>query len=201
MEDDSSTSDIMSAIYQALCKHGYADVTMEHIAAESEKSKSTFHYHYDSKHDLLLAFLDDLYESFVERLNEIEGDSPYERLRATIDTVLEPPEDGPNREFKTALLEIKAQSPYDETFRERLSVFDQTLHGHIAEILAAGVESEEFRTDLDVDETADFLVTVFNGAQTRSVAVGRSIDQTRRTLDRHIKSNILAADTNRKTIQ
>ncbi|WP_205427144.1 TetR/AcrR family transcriptional regulator [Halorussus sp. MSC15.2] len=195
MSDESPTEDIMDATYRALCRHGYADVTMEDIAAESEKSKSAFHYHYESKHALLLAFLDDLLESFTARLDAVEGETPRDRLLGTIDAVLEPSAESPNREFKTAVLEMKAQGPYDEAFRARLDDFDRALRDRFAAVLAAGVDSGDFRADLDVEETADFLVTVCNGAQTRSVAVGRTTERTRRTLERYVDSDVLATDT------
>ncbi|MFC4550746.1 MULTISPECIES: TetR/AcrR family transcriptional regulator [Halorussus] len=192
MSDSPPTDDIMRATYRALCEHGYADVTMEDIAAKSEKSKSALHYHYESKHALLLSFLDDLLESFTERLDAVDGETPRDRLGATVDAVLDPDAEGPDREFKTAVLEMKAQGPYDDAFRRRLADFDRTLHDRFADALAAGVESGDFRSDLDVDETAEFFVTVCNGAQTRSVAVGRSTERTRRTLERYVESDVLA---------
>jgi len=57
----------MEATYRALCAHGYADLTTQDIADESETSKASLHYHYDTKEELLLSFLDYLYDRFVER--------------------------------------------------------------------------------------------------------------------------------------
>ncbi|WP_237560433.1 TetR family transcriptional regulator C-terminal domain-containing protein [Halolamina rubra] len=73
-----------------------------------------------------------------------------------------------------------------------MQAHDRTLRDHVEAQLAAGVESGEFRADLDVEASADFLVTVFNGAQTRSVAVGRPVEETRETLRAHIDSMIVA---------
>ncbi|MEF8799780.1 MAG: TetR/AcrR family transcriptional regulator [Halolamina sp.] len=198
MVSEQTTADITDATYRALCKHGYADVTMEDIAAETERSKSALHYHYDSKHDLLCSFLDELFDSFTERLESVEAETPHEGLLALIDEVLRPAEaDGPPRDFEIAVLEMKAQSPYDETFRDRLAEFDQKLTEHIAGHLAAGVEAGEFRTDLDVSASADFLVTVINGAHTRSVAIGRPVEETRETLARHIETMIAVEEDSR----
>jgi AcrR family transcriptional regulator len=193
MSTGESTSDLTEGTYRALCKHGYADVTMEDIAAETDRSKSALHYHYDSKHDLLISFFEDLLEGFTERLDAVEGETAYERLLSLIDAILFPPDDEtPDKGFQTAVLELKAQGPYDEAFRRYLQEHDETLRAHVEEELAAGVENGEFRPDLDVEASADFLVTVFNGAQTRSVAVGRPIEETRETLRAHIDSMIVA---------
>ncbi len=112
MSAGESTSDITEGTYRALCKHGYADVTMEDIAAETDVSKSALHYHYDSKHDLLVSFFDDLLEGFTERLDAVDGESAYEGLLNLIDAVLFPPDDdAPDLGFQTAVLEMKAQAP------------------------------------------------------------------------------------------
>jgi len=193
MSTDDPVSDITTGTYRALCKHGYADVTMEDIAAETDMSKSALHYHYDSKHDLLVSFFDDLLESFTDRLDAIEGETAHDRLLNLIDTVLMPPDDDtPDKGFQTAVLELKAQGPYDDAFRRPLQEHDRTLREHVERHLADGVESGEFRSDLDVEASADFLVTVFNGAHTRSVAVGRPVERTRDTLAAHIDSMIVA---------
>lgn len=60
----------MGATYRALCEHGYAELTMRDIAEESDRSKAALHYHYDDKEGLLVAFLDHIYASFVERVGE-----------------------------------------------------------------------------------------------------------------------------------
>jgi len=193
MSAEETTSDITTATYRALCKHGYADVTMEDIAAETDRSKSSLHYHYDGKHDLLVSFFDDLLESFTDRLDAVDGETAHERLLDLIDTVLMPPDDdAPDKGFQTAVLEMKAQGPYDEAFRRHLQKHDRTLREHVEKHLADGVESGAFREDLDVAASADFLVTVFNGAQTRSVAVGRPVTETRETVAAHIESMIVA---------
>lgn len=195
MSTDESTEDITTGTYRALCRHGYADVTMEDIAAETDRSKSALHYHYDSKHDLLVSFFDELLEEFTERLDAVDGETAHERLLDLIDTVLLPPnDDAPDRGFQTAVLEMKAQGPYDEAFRSHLQEHDRALREHAEKHLADGVESGEFRADLDVEASADFLVTVFNGAHTRSVAVGRPLTETRETLAAHIDSMILASE-------
>ena len=189
MVSQETTAEVTDATYRALCKHGYADVTMEDIAAETEKSKSALHYHYDSKHDLLLAFLDELLDSFNERLDSVEAESPREGLLALITELLKPAEDRePPRDFEVAVLEMKAQGPYDPEIRACLEEFDQTMKEHFAGHLAAGVETGDFRADLDISASADFLVTIIGGAHTRSVAIGRPVEETRETLARHINS-------------
>ncbi|MFB6195769.1 MAG: TetR/AcrR family transcriptional regulator [Haloplanus sp.] len=166
------TDDIMCATYRALCRHGYADLTMQDIADEWSKSKAALHYHYDTKRGLLLAFLDHLYDTYTAHVGDPDDGSPADRLVAVIDAALDPPRTDSHRELRTALFEIKAQAPYDEAFRERLERFDRHLHGEVRGVVSDGVETGAFRADIDPDATATLLVTLVNGAHSRRVALG-----------------------------
>ncbi|WP_246984626.1 TetR/AcrR family transcriptional regulator [Halorientalis marina] len=192
MSDDTSET-IMRATYRALCDHGYADLTMQDIADETDKSKAALHYHYDSKRDLLHAFLDHLYEEFTARVAEPAGETPAERLEGLIDDVLRPTDsDADDRiAFRTALLELKAQAPYDEGIRERLQRFDASLRERVRTLVAEGIDDGTFRA-VDPDDTAQFIVTALDGAGTKQVAVGQDIDCARRMLHAYVETHLVA---------
>ncbi|GAB6861145.1 TetR/AcrR family transcriptional regulator [Haloplanus litoreus] len=166
------TDDIMCATYRALCRHGYAELTMQDIADEWSKSKPALHYHYDTKRGLLLAFLDHLYDAYTDRVAAPDEGTPRARLDALIDAALDPPRADAHRELRTALFEVKAQAPYDEAFRERLGRFDDYLDTEIRRVVAEGVETGTFRADIDPSTTATLLLTLVNGAHARRVALG-----------------------------
>ena len=190
MSDDAA-EEMMCATYRALCRHGYADLTMQDIADESEKSKAALHYHYDSKHDLLCAFLDYLYDRFVEKTSDLDCSTPEARLRSLVDVVLA--KSGDDAEgFETALLEIRAQAPYEPGFRERLAKFEEHLAGELTATLEEGVAEGTFQSDIDPADTARFLVTVLTGATTERVTVGRSAECTKRMLREYVERNLLA---------
>jgi len=192
---DDTCEAIMRATYRALCAHGYADLTMQDIADETDKSKAALHYHYDSKRDLLHAFLDFLYEEFTARVSEPAGETPAARLEALVDDVLQPPEQdaGARVAFRTALLELKAQGPYDEGVRERLERFDEFLREEVRSLIAAGIDDGTFG-DVDPDDTAQFIVTALDGASTKQVAVGQDIDCARRMLHAYIETHLVAGE-------
>jgi len=197
---DDTCEAIMGGTYRALCAHGYADLTMQDIADETDNSKAALHYHYDSKRELLLSFLDYLYDEFTARVRDPDGADPAARLRSFIESVLTPPESDADERiaFRTALLELKAQAPYDDGVRERLERFDAFLHAQVREIVAAGIESGQFRA-VDPDDTARFVVTALDGAQTKQVAVGQDIDCTRRMLDSYVETHLVADGTKADT--
>ena len=190
---DETIDELIDATYAALCKHGYADLTMQDIADESTKSKAALHYHYDTKQDLLLAFLAALYEDFTARLRDPEGDDPAERLVTFVDRALTPPARDDQRAFQTAILAIKAQVPYDDAFAERIGEFDAFVHDRCRSIVAEGIEQGVFR-DVDPDRVATFLVTLFNGAHVRWVTEGQSADVTQELFVEYVRSQLLADD-------
>ncbi|MFD1564162.1 TetR/AcrR family transcriptional regulator [Haloarchaeobius amylolyticus] len=191
---DETIDDLMEATYCALCKHGYAELTMQDIAAESTKSKGTLHYHFDSKQDLLESFLEYLLNEFEARTETVPGETPAEQLHEFVDELLTPSDDS-TEEFRTAILEIKAQSPYNEAYRERLREFDTLLQQRIAALVAEGLETGAFHADVDPEATADFLVTLFHGAQTRATAVDRPPERTRQYVHEYIDEILQPAAT------
>lgn len=192
---DESTDEILEATYRALCKHGFADVTVQDIADRSAKSKATIHYHYDSKQDLFTAFLASLYDDYTDRLDAVAGDTAREELLALLEFSLAEGDDAPGIDFRTAMLEIKAQAPYDDGFRERLTAFDTYLTDRIRDVVASAVAAGEFRADVDPDRTAEFLVTTIKGAHTRRVAVDHPLDRIRGTLVEYVETRLVAGDT------
>ncbi len=193
---DEDADPLMEATYRALCSHGYASLTMQDIADETDVSKAALHYHHDSKHDLLISFLDYLYAEFTGRVRDPEGATPAERLEVFIDDVLMPPEltDDERIALGTALLELKAQAPYDEDVRERLERFDRFLYEQARALVAEGVEVGEFR-EVDPDDTARFLVTTLDGADTKRVSVDQDIDCTRRMIHSYVETHLVADAT------
>jgi len=192
MESD-TCEEIMAATYRALCEHGYAALTMQDIADASGKSKAALHYHYDTKTDLLVAFLDHLYEEFEERVRAVEADTPAERLHAVVDTVIgeETPEQR-DAQFATAFLEIQAQAPYDDAFCERLAEFDRIVYEEIRDCVREGIAAGQIHEDVDPDRIASFIVTTINGANCRNVAVGYDLNKTRTTLHEYLQQYIQA---------
>lgn len=175
MSDRESTSSpeaheaIMDATYDALLEHGFADLTMQDIADEAEKSKSLLHYHYDTKQDLLVEFLEHLIERGEERAHEHADDPPREHLREFVAGGLVD-NDEEDWAFVTAVLELEAQALHDETYREQLARNEAMLRDHIADIVRDGIETGDFR-DVDPESTARLILTAIDGARTQRVVL------------------------------
>ncbi|QWC18576.1 TetR/AcrR family transcriptional regulator [Halorubrum sp. 2020YC2] len=173
-DSPSAAEEIMDGVYSALRAHGYADLTMQDIADECSKSKSLLHYHYDTKEDLLVAFLEYIVSDSEERIAARADDPPVERLVQFIGWFVFAPDETDREAFHIALLELRTQGPFNERIREQLARSDRLLRGTVADILADGIDAGVFR-DVDVKETAAMIVATLDGARTRQITLAGSV--------------------------
>jgi len=163
--------EIMGATYHALCKHGYAHLTMQDIADEFDKSRSLLHYHYDTKEELMLAFVDNTVGWVGARLAESETEDPLGRLEEYVDGFVIEPGEEDRETFALALLELRVQAVHNDQFREKLSTHYQTNVDTVAEIIADGVDAGVFRA-VDPEEVGETIYTALVGARMYQVTLG-----------------------------
>jgi len=199
MEDppERSASDpdeeIMRATYRALQEHGYADLTIKRIAEEYGKSTAAVHYHYDTKDDLLAAFLDYILDRFVDTIHEVETTDPEQRLELLLDKLLVAPED--HRDLLIAVLEMRSQAPYKEAFAERFAQNDEYVRYMLRTVIDHGITEGVF-TDVDAEHAARALMTIVDGGRTRAVVLDdpETLATARRTADEYVNA-VLRAET------
>ncbi|WP_435065239.1 TetR/AcrR family transcriptional regulator [Halobaculum sp. EA56] len=157
---------IMEATYRALRTHGYADLSVSHIAEEFEKSKSLLYYHYDSKDDLLAGFLSFAGAHFIEMLEaaEREAADPLERIRALVDIYLGAELDEEMTEAQRAMIDLRAQAVAEPRFREEFTRIDRHLRERLADAVADGVEAGVIDERADPEAAGAWLLATLTGA-------------------------------------
>lgn len=189
-------SDVQSAIreatYRALCRHGYHETTIQHIADEFEKSKSLLYYHYEDKHELLTDFLRHLLDQLAERLI-VDGEDPYEDLLTLVDRLVPVPMEDDDAEFRRVLLEIRAAAPHDESHRELVRRSDTIIRSAFADVIRNGVETGRFDPTADPEEAAEFVHTTLLGTMIRGVSLDDpdTVARTRETLITYLDRYLL----------
>jgi AcrR family transcriptional regulator len=164
---------IMEATYRALVRCGYADLSITAIGEEFEKCSSLVYYHYDSKDDLLLSFLDFVLEEFTALLEEGDEECPKARLYHLIDVALPPDPDRDELEFHRVLTELRVQSVRDPAYREKFRALDTEIVDTVATELRAGIDRGQFAL-ADPDRTAEHLVALLMHGLTVRVTSGRN---------------------------
>ncbi|MFT4867913.1 MAG: AcrR family transcriptional regulator [Candidatus Nanohaloarchaea archaeon] len=161
---EESKKEIMEATFRALSEHGYAELSIQKIADESDKAKSAIYYHYEDKEDLLLAFLEFLEESIDEMHAEIEEKPPEERLDELLDLGLGVRDDE-RWMVQRALLDLRAQAPRNEKFARKFEEIDQMVRSNVVDIMEEmDIENPEL--------TAEIFVSCIEGAVNRKVSAG-----------------------------
>lgn len=189
----SPNEEIMWATYRALREHGYADLTIKRIAEEYGKSTAAIHYHYDTKDDLLAAYLDYLLDQFVETVRGVETTDPEQRMGLLLDKLLVDPED--HQDLLIAMLEMRSQAPFKEAFRERFRQNDEYIRYMLKAVINHGIDEGVFE-DVDADHTARALMTIVDGARTRAVVLdeGEELATARRTADEYVSAILANGD-------
>ncbi|AUX10303.1 TetR family transcriptional regulator [Halalkaliarchaeum desulfuricum] len=188
--ESATDEEILEAVDRALRKHGYAKLTMQDIADESSKSKSLLHYHFDTKEDLLVAFLDDLLDSYEQRLECRSTDPPGERLMEFLARFVFAPGDEDREAFHLALLEMRSQGAFNDRIRERLVRSDRLLRTTVIDILEDGIEEGVFEP-VDPERTAALLVATLDGARTRQITLGEENDSYTRTVVEELLERVI----------
>ncbi|QLH84642.1 TetR/AcrR family transcriptional regulator [Halosimplex pelagicum] len=182
-------TEIMRATYRALREHGYADLTIKRIAEEYGKSTAAVHYHYDTKDELLVAFLDYLLERFVDTIRDVETTDPHQRLDLLLDELIFAPEE--HRDLAVAMLEMRSQAPYKPDFRERFRGNDEYIRYMIKAVINHGIDEGEF-DDVDADHVTRGLMTIVDGARTRAVVLDEdgALETARRTAQEYVDATL-----------
>jgi AcrR family transcriptional regulator len=156
--------EIMESTYTALCKHGYAELSIQKIADESEKGKSAIYYHYEDKDELMLAFIDYMTSQMEKRHKELEELPQEKQLDETLEMVLGIRDDE-MWELRKAMIEMQAQASKNQDFRKKFRKIDSMMVDNITRLL----------DNLDTEkpgETAELLVSCIEGSVTRKVSTG-----------------------------
>lgn len=192
-ESPSSTrEEILAAAYRALCRHGYAALTIKKIGAELDKSTSLVYHHYDSKDDLLSACLEFMLDQYEQEFVETEPTTPKETLEAAFDDFLDPAMPAERYEFIRALVELRGQTPHDERYREQFTRSDRLFEERFAELVAAGIETGQFR-EVDPESTATMLHTLFAGALFKyATADEERLSTLRSEIDAYLETRLYA---------
>jgi len=186
MEAETS-EEIIAATKRALCEYGYADLTIQRIADEASMTTAAIHYHFDTKQDLLNAFLEELIDRFEERLHCEAGD-PRQRLGVFLDSIFVPAEENSN-DFPIALMELKAQAPYQDTYREHLLELDERMRTVVTSAVQDGIDEGYFE-ETDPEILARLVVTTINGGHARGVALGEDPIKTRRVIEDYLEARL-----------
>ena len=147
-----------------MCRSGFRCADLHAILAAAQVTKGALYHHFDNKEALGFAVVDEVIasmtrERWVWPLRNAEN--PIDALVAIVQGTSLRPED---LECGCPLNNLSLEmSPLDEEFRKRTAKIFKDWHGAIAVALRQGQKRGLVRSDVDVGETATFLIATYEG--------------------------------------
>jgi AcrR family transcriptional regulator len=167
-------AEIAAAVRSALAQHGYERVTTAKIAAEYEKSEAGLYYYYDTKDEMIAAFLEETAGSLGDQLATVDG-GPEQRLREACTHLFVDPGDEAAG-IHVAIMELLSHAPYNDTLRAPLLALESATLDLLTDIVREGVEEGTFR-DVDPRATAAFLLAAADGSTGFYVALEMDVGE------------------------
>lgn len=192
-DPDGTREEIMKATFEALCEHGYANLTIDRIDEAFPKSKSLVYHHYDGKDDLLLDFLEFMLDNFESDVPGDDYEDAAAHLRAVLDRALPDELDDGRAAFTTALIELRAQAAHDPAYNQHFTTSTRFFHERLASIVERGIDEGVFR-DVDADRVAALLLTSIDGAMFQRVTtdVEETVPAVREELWTYVETRLFA---------
>ena len=185
-DDGGTREQILAATFKALHDHGYADLTIDAIGDEFDKSQSLIYHHYDSKDDLLLDLLELMIEYFEGQTHENRFSDPRDRIEKFVEFAVGL--EDMDRTAAGTFVELRAQAIHNDDYREQFIKYDEVLQRGLAEDIREGIDAGVFRK-VDAERMATWLHTVSTGAALRSMTaddewVEANVEEVRNHLER-----------------
>jgi AcrR family transcriptional regulator len=185
--------ELLRATGTALAEHGVAGVTTQKIADEWGRSQSLVHYYYDTKEDLVVAYIEFLRANQRERYAARAEDPPLDRIEWLVLTDLAPEDDVANT--VNVLYDLHAEAPHNDRYRAALDGFEADAREFVETAIRDGADAGTFR-DVDPTVVTAFLLSASDGARLRTVSLRRTGDAAafRAGAERYVADMLLTAD-------
>ncbi len=181
----------MRAAFQEMHRSGFRSADLDAILARAGVTKGALYYHFDDKEALGYAVVDEVItsitrEKWVRPLQN--ANNPIDTLVPIVQSTSLKPED---LEHGCPLNNLSQEmSPLDAGFRKRTAKVFGDWHDAIAVALRGGQKRGVVRRDVDANETATFLIAVYEGyvSLTKNSQDVRMLQSGRRSVNRHLES-------------
>ncbi|HEX3269121.1 MAG TPA: TetR/AcrR family transcriptional regulator [Ktedonobacterales bacterium] len=153
------------AAYQVIAESGFEGLRTRDVAERVGVNIATLHYYFATKEDLIRGVVDLLITEFstfrAPGQPPLEELSPREGLRSELEDVREQIRTRPD--MFIALIELYMRSLRDPQIRVMLRELDAGWREHLESLLAAGVATGDFPSNLDIRTTSAVLIAFSKG--------------------------------------
>ena len=155
---------LLRAGFQEVYRTGFQSASIDTILAATNVTKGALYYHFDSKENLGHAIVEEIVAKLPQDnwLRPLErGKNPIDALIGIVQATSVRPEDV--KGGCPLVNWAQEMSPLDEQFRKRLETIFNAWQEGIATALRRGQSQGTVRRDLVPEETAGFLIAMYEG--------------------------------------
>jgi len=155
---------LLRAGFQEVYRTGFQSASIDTILAATNVTKGALYYHFDGKEDLGYAIVEEIVAKLPQDnwLRPLErGKNPIDALIGIVQATSVRPEDV--KGGCPLVNWAQEMSPLDEQFRKRLETIFNAWQEGIATALRRGQSQGTVRRDLVPEETAGFLIAMYEG--------------------------------------
>lgn len=163
---DDARGDLKEIAIDCFARYGYQATSIDRIAREAGVTKGAIYYHYKDKNDLLSAAVADRVAEFEDRVQStVKGVGPEESLRRVVAVCIDHAvsNDRPRFAIKLMVEAIDTNDPLLEEMRGMMRRFRAFLRN----IIRAGQDCGDFRSEADADAVAATVTSAVIGAETQ----------------------------------
>lgn len=153
---------VVLAAYALIVEKGFEGLRTREVAERVGINSATLHYYFPTKESLIQGVVHHLMRELqTSRATADESAGALERLRAEFADIRIRLKEAP--EQLVVLTELAVRAWRDPAIAQILRYLDQGWHDHLISILRAGVAEKTFRSDLDLEATANSMMSQLRG--------------------------------------
>lgn len=165
-QPDLTRDKLLAAAFAEIHRHGYQAASLAGILADAGLTKGALYHHFPDKRALGLAVIDEVIRPRLVAMMCAPLSGAEQPLRAMIELLRHKAKNARDEEIALGCPVnnlMQEMSPIDEDFRKSLHHVLQEWVGAIADALRRGQQIGEVRADVEVRETAFFIVASLEG--------------------------------------
>jgi AcrR family transcriptional regulator len=154
--------ELVQIAYRHIAQRGFEGLRVRDVAAEAQINNATLHYYFLTKEALIQAVVEKLIQGF-STMGEAESAPPETALQAIRHEFEDARRRLENPDQFVVFTELLIRSRRDPAIAAVFSQLDQSWRSYLVSIIERGIESGEFRADLDPANTATMIMAVIKG--------------------------------------
>lgn len=185
-------AEIIQAAVKCFEEWGLVKTSTAKICAAAKISPGHLYHYFSSKDEILAAIADQVFATAVDYFRQHDGQL------SKFDVVMQFFTDRVFQDVKghrSVLMDLISQSNHDESTRNILQKYTQSLQQLLVETLTEGQQAGEIRVDIYPDTTALFIISLIDAAKVLPVRINDDTELTaaRETLVTALKHHLKLA--------